>query len=385
MKNFIIYSIVTLLYSYCLYSQEFKEFRRINIDLEKPNKEFFSTIRKVEIVRLEETSNSLLANAEYYFKTDSGIAIVNKDIKPYSIVLFDQNGDFKNLIQKFGPGPEEYLNISDAWFHNSKIELFSGYSRAIHRFNQVGEYVETLKGNYDKGILGGNATPYQGGYIIQQVNPSGPLTSFPYYALIYTDGKLNFMRNDVLVSEPNPIPASRGRNFSYVNGSLVYKKALSDSIFEIKDGKNHPLFKLDFGEMWAWGDTKNLESLKNATKVFLGDTKVVKVIPCISSNYMMLTFYIGIENEQKGVINLNTGEYFTFDMEQQNGKKAKIDFLKWEDDILVCSINSTDLKSFLGNLKSDQYLIKGKHKLEDVIDTENPFLIRISFNENLAQ
>ncbi|NVK85218.1 MAG: 6-bladed beta-propeller [Cytophagia bacterium] len=151
-----------------LNAQTAPKFEHFKIDLNAPKINFFDAIEHVEIIRLEETDNSLLSSIEWYFKTPNGIAVPIRYQKPFRIALFDKNGNYQNTINRFGEGLNEYLDISSASFINGTIELFSGSSRILQRYTESGKLIETIKTKYDSHIWGGQMIPYEQGYILHQ-------------------------------------------------------------------------------------------------------------------------------------------------------------------------------------------------------------------------
>ncbi|MFT6873551.1 MAG: hypothetical protein ACJAVN_002571, partial [Roseivirga sp.] len=115
-------------------SQTPPKFEHFEIDLDTKRENFFDAVAHIEIIRLEETKNSLLAPFRSYFDTPSGIGIVEKETN--TIVLFDDKGNYKNVINRYGRGPEEYINITDAFFHEGKIKLFSAGSRNMQLYTE---------------------------------------------------------------------------------------------------------------------------------------------------------------------------------------------------------------------------------------------------------
>ena len=171
------------------------KFERFKIDNDAPRASFFDAIEHIEIIRLEETKNSLISSWDSYFKTPNGFGVPNKDGTNFyrSIALFDDNGNYKNVISNYGRGPNEYSNISDAWFNKGKIELYSGWSRLLLRYSEDGKHIETLKAGYEKAINGQEMIPYENGYLFEPRSPSSPNTVIAYDGFYITDDKLRIM------------------------------------------------------------------------------------------------------------------------------------------------------------------------------------------------
>ncbi|WP_157716208.1 6-bladed beta-propeller, partial [Roseivirga echinicomitans] len=304
---------------------------RFEIDIDAPRTGFFAAIEHIEIIRLEETENSLLSSVWKYFKTPSGMGSVNEK----SVVLFDDEGNYKNAISNYGRGPKEYTSIGSVQFNNGAIELFSGGSRLINRYTEEGGYIETIKGKYSKEIWAGSAIPYKSGYILQHIYPGTPNNPIPFHVLLFTDGQLNIVGEGGYTKNLNTLPLNLGKHFSTYEDHIYFKKILNDSVYQIINGKEYPKFRFDFGKDWAWSDPKNTSTHQIEVKVTVEGDKVIDVLSDVGSKYIMLTYYISTQNEQKGYINRETGKFTRFDMRKKDKEKYKLKFIKWEDDRLV--------------------------------------------------
>lgn len=375
-----------------LKAQTAPEFEHFKIDKEAPRISFFEAIEHIEIIRLEETDNSLLPTITRYFETPLGIAISNGKYgtdKPQYIALFDRNGNYKNVIHNQGPGPDEYKNITDAWFHNGRIELYSGFSRSIQRYTTEGEYLETIP--LKENIWGKSMIPYQGGYLLH-IRSSAPLDSaYFYYELAFMDKDLNVIKWDAPRSEVNQFPPNYGWNLSHLGQKLFYRKQLRDSVFQIIDQQVYPRFKFDFAEEWVWNDpktigSKNHESMNYAIKVMLNTGKAFEVLSTISEQYIFLT-YIHYEDRigkfSKGYINRKSGEFFRFDLRKKDKSNFDLEFLKWDVDRLAASLAAYDFEEFMENLDDNQWTVRGGFKLSEILYSENPVLLKIKFKDSL--
>jgi hypothetical protein len=376
------YWIVFLSFTFGLSAQTPPKFERFKIDIDAPRSSFFDAIEHIEIIRLEETGSSLLSSMNGYFKIPSGIAIPNKgENPPYTIVLFDETGNYKNVIDRNGPGPEEYSNISSVWFNKGKIEIFSGASRNLQRYTVEGKYIETINAGYDKSIFGASMIPHQNGYLFHQVNPSSPIKTIAYDGLFFLDEKLNVTGTGVAINSPNRTPINFGKQLSQHKGSAYYKKDLNDTVFQVLGDKVFPRFKFDFGDNWAWSDPKSNATLKNAFRTALSSEGAVEVVPEIGTNLIALTYYVSLKNEEKGFVNRESGKFTRFDMRKENKEKYELRFIQWEGDNLVSSIAAYDFKEFMQNLKKDQFTVAGGVDLEEIFQSENPVLLKIKFKD----
>tara|TARA_R110001592_G_scaffold86428_2_gene254943 strand:- start:948 stop:2099 length:1152 start_codon:yes stop_codon:yes gene_type:complete len=369
------------LFSINLASQIPPKFERFGIDINAPRASFFDAIEQIEIIRLEETENSLISSIRWYFKTPNGFGIPNKKYTPYSIALFDVKGNYKTVISNYGRGHNEYTNISDAWFSNGKIELYSGWSRILLRYSEDGNHIETLKAGYDKAINGGEMIPYKNGYLFEQINPSSYYTVIPYDGFYFTDDKLNITGNGAFINDPKRFPTNIDTHLRQLEQGVFYRKPLTDTVYQIIDDKVYPKFKFDFGKQWLWSDPKSNVSMNQDIKVMLQGNSVYDVTPEIGKNHIMVSYKFNSTSERKGMINRKTGGFSRFDMRKKNKEEYDIKFHEWEDDRLVGFIAAYDFEEFMENLEKDQWAVAGGFDLEEILESENPVLLKIKFKD----
>lgn len=372
------YFLILFLFSLASQAQTPPKFQHFEIDIDAPRTDFFEAVEHIEIIRLEETQNSLLGDIDYCFKTSSGFVIPNKTSdKRDRLVIFDDQGNYINEINRSGLGPEEYRNISAAWFKNESIELFSGWSRKIQRYSVNGEFIETVEAKYDKKISGWAMSPSQNGYVFHQTGtpPGGS-------ELIFTDKLLNLLGKGAPIDKPHPLPFSQRKVFSSLGKFIFYAKPLRDSIYQIIDGKAYPKFKFDFKDEWLWSNPKYTESPDIAMKAIARESKVFMVLSDIGERYIFLTYLYNDNKavfEKKGYINRETGNFFRFDLRKKDKKDFSIKFLSWENGRLASSLSAYDFEEFMGNLDKNQWTVKGGFDLEEIFQSENPVLLRIKF------
>ncbi|NVK85219.1 MAG: 6-bladed beta-propeller [Cytophagia bacterium] len=198
--------------------------------------------------------------------------------------------------------------------------------------------------------------------------------------MVFIDSELNVIKKASKITNPSQIPGASGRNLITVEDETYYHKHMSDSIFLIKDETVYPKFKLDFGDKWAWENPKNNESIQRAMKMFLNEEGfVVMVNPFMNKEYIFLSYYQGISNEQKGYIDRKSGRFYRFDMRKDNGENYDLNFLELEQNSLVSSLQSYDFEEFIENLDEDQWTVRGGFKLREILYSENPVLLNIKF------
>jgi len=350
-------------------------FEHYKIDIRSKRVNFFETIEHIEFIRLEETEKSLLPEFSMALNTTAGIAI--PDSESNKVYLFDKNGNYKNSIDRFGQGPDEYKSISSIWFRKGFIELYSGLSRILQRYTLDGKYVESIKAQYPEDIRGGTMVPFEDGYLFQALDRS--VLKRTENNLFFVDDSLKMIFVTGSANNNNPFPINLGKRFAFLNGELIYKKILTDSVFLIENKKLKPFMKFDFGDEWAWNDPISRANIKNASKTVIKGSKVYEVLPDIGEKYIVLTYYYELRKTGMGFVNRETGKFSRFDLRKKDKENYDIKFLQWENDRLGSSIQAYDFEEFVENLHEDQFTIRGGFRLEDILSSENPVLMKIKF------
>lgn len=379
------HTLLFLLISINLWPQTPPQFDHFKIDVDAPRISFFDAIENVEIIRFEETDHSLLPKIEWYFETPLGIAVPIAEInKPNSIPLFDPKGNYLGVIEKEGPGPEEYKNITDAWFHEGVIELYSSFSRNLQRYTPQGQYIETKW--FKEKVFGKSMTPYQNGYLFHQRNSAQLGKESFYHELAFMDKNLGVKKWAAPRSKINPNPFNLGWNFSSLGEEIFYRKPLRDTVYQIIGQKLYPRFKFDFGDKWVWNEPNSTENLNKGIKLMLDTEKVIEVLSTISEQYIFLT-YIHYEDRigkfSKGYINRKSSEFFRFDLRKKDKSNFELEFLKRDGERLAASLAAYDFEEFIENLDEDQWTVRGGFKIREILYSENPVLLKIKFKDSL--
>ncbi|NVK85216.1 MAG: 6-bladed beta-propeller [Cytophagia bacterium] len=371
------HTLLLLLISINLWSQTRHDFEHYQIDIHGERTNLFDVIEHVEIIPLEETESSLLGRVETYFPTPNGIGIIDK--KNSKVQLFNNEGRYLSTINRSGDGPEEYRNLgSSVWAANDQIHLFSSQSRTILHFSLEGKYLKTTPVKYPKELSAGGLIPYENGYIVQLLDRS--ITSKSGHHLMFLNEQLKDIEYAKPKLDPHPFPVNLSNRFSYLNKELIWKKLISDSIFIIEDKKAKPFIKFDFGEDWIWKDPKTTVDHNTAfDAIWDNETSIWEVLSKVNEDYVILTYHYKILENDKGLIDRATGQFYRLDTRKADGENFDLYFLQWEGDRITTSLQAYDVDEFLENLKPDQYSIAGGLKYDDFKYSENPVLLRIKF------
>jgi hypothetical protein len=114
----------------------------INADIDKRDPvSVFDIFRKIEIIPLETTDESLIKNINKLIYYDNKFYIL--DYSAYKIFVFDSQGNYLFKIDDRGPGPEQYTHIADFDVDGkeNKLMLLSAVDAKLHEYNSNGQFV----------------------------------------------------------------------------------------------------------------------------------------------------------------------------------------------------------------------------------------------------
>lgn len=115
-------------------------------------------VDQVEIVRLEETNESLLSGIAFLGHSEEQYAVTswsNSDIH-----IFSQSGKFIRKINHQGNGPEEYPGIANFWATDNSIGISGG--GFIIEYDWQGSFINKRKNPH----MSYHTFPYQDGYVM---------------------------------------------------------------------------------------------------------------------------------------------------------------------------------------------------------------------------
>lgn len=338
--------------------------------------DFFDKVDHIEIIGMEETTNSLIGDASYYASTGDGFII--SDQKNKELYIFSEGGDFLYKISNEGQGPDEYGGFSYSWINKDHLEFYDGLRKNLHRYSKEGQLVGVIKARVDKNWRTGMMYPLEDGYVVNMLDRSpGQRSSV---SVIFLDKDLSLSATVEKKSKPHPFPINLGKRFSKLGDETIYKPVLGDTLFLVKDQKLIPLAKLDFGDLWLWNDDEVMNNINAASQALSHDSEhVFEVLADVGPEMISLTYFYNFKEIKKGFIEKSTGSFHPFDLRKGDRTDFDLDFLQWERERLVSTLQSFDIEEFLEKLDSSQWKIRGDFSLSDLSSSENPILLKISF------
>jgi hypothetical protein len=192
--------------------------------------EYGSIIKKMNIIELESTNESLVGNIYNIIITDSRI-YVEDDYLQGGVIIFDREGKFIHRI-KNGNGPGELYMVAAIDFDHNTNELVVCQNRCMYYYDKDGNYLHekiTPFGTHDFKIFNGH-------YAFETLNSVNPQMQD------ISDNM--FFQTDTTYSMINyGLPGSNfiglaSRHYLSVNEEhLLIPKPFNDTIFSLSDNK----------------------------------------------------------------------------------------------------------------------------------------------------
>tara|TARA_R110001592_G_scaffold62119_7_gene189841 strand:- start:465 stop:1607 length:1143 start_codon:yes stop_codon:yes gene_type:complete len=350
-------------------SKEADKFKTFKIDIEASVVDLVDFIDEVEVMRLEETDNSLLAMV-------AGVEITNDRILiPHGngdLIFFSKTGEYQSTFNRQGQGPEEYERLGSVWADANRIGIFDGTS--IFQYDFDGNFLGSSK-------LSNNVSavyPTPDGYAL---DASGKVTNDSLqYNVILVDEVLKpqVMLNPFVDFPPFGFRMAANVFSSYKNG-LLYHAALSDTVFLLEGQKMAPLFNIDFGENWIWNDKSLIGNRSKAMKA-IGERQadVFAFAPFVDESFVLfnsrnINDYI--------IINRATSNYQRLKVSKKDVRNFQLMPIKWDDGRFLVSLSSAELAEFTEDLEGNQIKFRSGTTLEEIESSENPVLLWLKFKE----
>lgn len=229
------------------------DFRVYQLDLNGPKASLFDLIEKVEIMRLEETEESLLAYVGGVI--DTGDEYIFASGKEGDIYRYTKTGEYKSKVSRKGEGPEEYYSVQSLWVNQDTLFVYAASKGKVKEYTLSGDFIRA----WDVPAGGTQIKPFRDGYAMD-LNSTVLDDSLAYSVLLldkdFDRGPLfaPFKEREGFFSVSTPY-----NGFHHYKNDLAYLRALSDTLFLLNDDGVSPLAKFDFGKDWLWEDERLFE------------------------------------------------------------------------------------------------------------------------------
>ncbi|WP_323757709.1 6-bladed beta-propeller [Roseivirga sp.] len=355
------------------------DFKSYHLDLDLPKENFIDMVESVELMQFEETDESLLSTIRKINRLDDGF-VFHTDKKMgtdehMTIYFFDENGNFKNKINRQGQGPEEYGSIESLWIESGLVTVYSMPKSVIYRYTPEGDFVDSRK--LPDQLRVGDIRPYKDGYVAEMNYLPINDTSYYKFAKLDKDLKLEkaFLKYD---NAPDEMPwfIAYSTVIPYQDGVRLFR-VFSDTIYAYTNDKLAPLVHFDFKENWFWADKP--EPTSEVWQKVEAENKAWTIGMSIGQKYIYADALIGYSHWEYFLIDRMTGKVKRMGMPKGKSVSEEFYYLGWEEDRLMFSVTTADVPNILSALDENQINYREGTTLEKIESSENPVLVWVKF------
>lgn len=346
------------------------EFSTYSLDVENSPTSFFDLIESVEILRLEETKESLLSN--FYSIERLGSDFVFGDPNEGVVYMFDEFGRFKSRLSAQGNGPEEYSFMLNSWVEGDTIAVFDSGLLRIQKYDSAGNYLATSRvPPYSPEIAYWN-----GRYYVDA--STGIQDNGEVFGVRVFDKNMQLVGNAIPLAARKPFGVFWQSPFIPYNDELTYHDTIRDTVYVTNKDTFRPLLSIDYGAQWAWRDQSLLldKSKANAMLRRRGFVSTFRAI--VGGEYVFVqNFWAG--KIQSHLVNRSTGDVKRIKMDKKSKDAFSLVPFRWEGDWLLASLTSIDVAEFIESTGGENIKFRQGTTLEAIESSENPVLVWVKF------
>ena len=325
-------------------------------------------LKRVEIIPLESTTNSMLTTISKAVLLDSLVVVQENN----RILSFDKNGHFRNQIGRLGHGNGEHVNAATFCIDsNDNVLIFDSYKSSILKYTLDGIFISETKfknlnlDNIQNAELIGNDSIFYSRYIFND--------SHVLYSVI------NIKRQKEDVVSETPIQTKNIKQFVGRHSFSVYENNIRfvmpfenliynfnhSSLFEISTKQNR-LDNKELSEIDNYGMSTYLDQVKNHR--FCGFTDIFE-----TSNHIILAckdiIYAIIDKDTF------TCKKYSYYINENNISIPLNKIISVKDNTLIGVIYSYEIKKKKKNCKNKEFVNKIKYVCKDDVEDMNPIIV----------
>jgi hypothetical protein len=263
------------LFGGCISVDSISSSKAINAELNTKIKPLIDSalIKSRKVIVLETVNESLISSITRILTDNDHLFIFDK--KNQKVIIFDNNGKYISNISKKGNGPNEYNQITDVCFDESRKQLIvlCTIPQKLMYFNLSGEFI---KENPLSSIYTELKADEKYIYLLNSDYNNNKVSEYS----IQTMSKLTNEINSKLPILDNLFGLrSNGKELVSSNG-IYFSRMIDNNVYCIKSGSVQPVYKFDFGSSNL--NDEYIDKIKNPRK-FMDECFTNKYICSISN------------------------------------------------------------------------------------------------------
>jgi hypothetical protein len=349
------------------------DFQSYSLSKDLPKVRFSEVIETIELVRLEETSSSLLSYLNAIETSTNHLVFTSG--KNLDVYVFNRNGDFEQKINRKGDGPEEYEDITDLWLEGDTIVVYSRKQKKVIRYDFEGNFIRADK----LPNLAGHIYGYNKGYAMDM--NYYPLNDTSYYRFVVFNDQIEPIQKYLKINSliPQGLSFSNNSISSYKEG-LLFHRMMNDTVYYFRDEKFTPLVHFDFGDEWYWKEIKEINP--NFFAEIVASKAIWSTIMLMNERYVWVFPVEGINKKRASfLVGRATGVVRQVNMQKSLEGNYLGSALGWDNGKMVFTAQSVELSDLLSELSEDQIKFRKGTTLEEIESSENPVLMWVKFKE----
>ncbi|MCE7991275.1 MAG: 6-bladed beta-propeller [Roseivirga sp.] len=349
-------------------------FQTYTLDIDKSDIPIAEVIDEVELMYLKETEESLLSYA--YRISTVGDKLIFPGGTKGDVYIYTTSGEFINRFNRNGDGPGEYTAIQSTWVNGDSIMIYDNLKQVLHWYDYSGNELKNLSFPHRPSHI----YPYKNGYVLDMT--FSRINDSLRYRLLTVDSDL--ASRDMLLPYEKEIPfpiSTTVNSFQKVQGKLIYKSVFADTTYLLDGEGVRPYYSIDFGDKFLWNDESMYENGQAAMKAIPESGKVWVFNASVGPEHIYLLYNTSFRDFAYMLVDRRTGSYRKLDMARNVEESYSLSPISWQGDWLLCSISSSDIESFLGELSEEQWTMRDGTSLEKIESSENPVLMWVKFKE----
>lgn len=338
------------------------------MDVNSSKTDLRNLVESVELMRLQETKESLLSKIRSIYRLNEQFIFYNGS----DIYFYNTRGEYLKKINKAGDGPEEYSRITDLWLEGDTLAIYSRGKSSVNKYSLEGDFISSVKLPFRLGHI----NTYKKGYVAD-MNFSPMKDSLMYNFVV-------FDKNFEPISLHLPFDPPKVQVLPSLNSVIPYKDGIlffrtnSDTVYLNKGNEFLPLVHFDFGDHWFWKNKQGREQ-KDFMEISTSNA-VWEVGMSIGADWIYAKAIIGYSHWEYFLINRSSGSVVRIEGMPEDPKESS-DFvdLGWEDGELLFAVQPTYISKLIGLLSKEQVkFVKGTTQ-EKIESSENPVLMWVKF------
>jgi hypothetical protein len=339
-------------------SQKGKNSKIKQINITDKIKEFSQNDLELQVLKLQDTEDNLIGKIDKLI-VNNGIYILDSRLSK-SLYKFDMDGKLLFKISDVGSGPGEFYLPFDFDISDSEIFILDLNQRKILSYDlNDGEFISELR--YDFQTMSfAHIKEDIFAFHVDGREFENDLKQPLFWQLDLVENKII---QEAVLEYPHTDYLSTQFDFHRNNGTLIFSKAMHDTVYTIMNNKMVPLFSLSFKQNKPISDEVKSKDMIQARESIINNGLHYHNGGFIKSNNKLLFSWLDEQEQYVGCYDLKSEEFYN---------------LKFTD-LPISKVFTNDNNRFVTSAFGYEFDKSSKYYSDT--DYVNPYIIFFSFKE----